>query len=175
VKVRFCLACGGRLATAVEDGHRRRRCPRCGWTHYANPVPATAAVVIEAGRLLLGRRARPPYAGAWDLPGGFLESDEVPETGLRRELREELGVGVRRAALIGFASDRYGRGGFPVLVAVYRVHPASRRVRAADDVSELRWFPLGRVPYRHIAFPAVRRVLRRYLRGVGAQASPARS
>jgi 8-oxo-dGTP diphosphatase len=78
VTVRFCLVCGARLTIAVEEGRRRRRCPRCGWTYYANPVPATAAVIIEGRRLLLGRRARPPYAQAWDLPGGFLEAGELP-------------------------------------------------------------------------------------------------
>ena len=160
---RHCLACGTRLAVAVVEGSRRRRCPRCGWIHYANPVPATAAVIVEGGRLLLGRRARPPYEGAWDLPGGFLETRELPLPSLRRELREEIGVGVRRATLLGFASDRYGPAGVTVLTAVYRVHPTSRRARPADDVSELHWFPLDAIPYRRIAFPAVRRLLRRYL------------
>jgi ADP-ribose pyrophosphatase YjhB (NUDIX family) len=165
VTARFCLACGARLGIVQADGHRRRRCPRCGWTSYANPVPATAAIVIERGRLLLGRRARPPYRGAWDLPGGFLEGRELPEPSLRRELREEIGVGVARTTLVGFASDRYGPAGVRVLIAVYRVRLVSTRVRAADDVSELRWFPLAAIPYRHVAFPAVRRVLRGYLAG----------
>ncbi len=172
MKARFCLACGARLAPVVEDGHRRLRCPRCGWTYYANPVPAAVAVVIEGGRLLLGRRARAPYAGTWDLPGGFLEAGELPAAGLRRELREELGVGVRRATLIGFATDRYGPGGVVVLTALYRVHPTTRRVRAADDVSELRWFPLTAIPYRLIAFPAIRRFLRHY---ITTKKSPERS
>jgi ADP-ribose pyrophosphatase YjhB (NUDIX family) len=169
VTARFCLACGARLGAVVEDGRRRRRCPRCGWTHYANPVPATAAIVIERGRLLLGRRARPPYQGAWDLPGGFVETGELPEAALRREVREEVGVGARRATLVGFASDRYGPDGVTVLSAVYRLRLVSTRVRAADDVSELRWFPLNSIPYRRIAFPAVRRVLRRYLSGRNAR------
>jgi ADP-ribose pyrophosphatase YjhB (NUDIX family) len=163
VKARFCLPCGARLAPVTEEGHRRRRCARCGWTYYANPAPAAVAVVSEGGRLLLGRRARAPYAGTWDLPGGFLEAGELPAAGLRRELREELGVGVRRAVLIGFATDRYGPGGVVVLTALYRVHPTSRRVRAADDISELHWFPLPSIPYRDIAFPAVRRFLRHYV------------
>ena len=163
MKARFCLACGARLAPVIAEGHRRLRCPRCGWTYYANPVPAAVAVVIERGRLLLGRRARAPYAGTWDLPGGFLEAGELPAAGLRRELREELGVGVRRAVLIGFATDRYGPGCVVVLTAVYRVHPTTRRVRAADDVSELRWFPLPSIPYRDIAFLAIRRFLRHYV------------
>lgn len=164
---RCCLRCGSRLATIVEEGHRRRRCRRCGWTYYANPVPATAAVILERGRLLLGRRAVPPYQGAWDLPGGFIETAEVPRAGLDREIREELGVGVASATLIGFANDRYGPGGVAVLSAIYRVRPTSVRVRAADDVAELRWFPRSAIPYRRIAFPSVRRVLQAYL-GAGA-------
>ena len=32
-------------------------------------------------------------------------------------------------------------------------------MRAADDVSELRWFPLDKIAYRQIAFPVVRKVL----------------
>jgi ADP-ribose pyrophosphatase YjhB (NUDIX family) len=148
VTARFCLRCGRRLVVALEDGHRRRRCPRCGWTYYANPVPATAAIVIQRGCLLLGRRARPPYRGSWDLPGGFLETDELPLEALRRELREELAVGLRRATLIGFATDRYGPGG------------------VTDDVSELRWFPLDQIPFRRIAFPTVRQVLHRYVKSV---------
>jgi ADP-ribose pyrophosphatase YjhB (NUDIX family) len=51
-------------------------------------VPATAAVIIEGRRLLLGRRARAPYVRAWDLPGGFLEADELSPSPLPRSLIE---------------------------------------------------------------------------------------
>jgi len=165
VIARLCLACGARLRRVRLEGRWRRRCPRCGWTFYANPVPAVAAVIVRRGRVLLTRRARPPYAGTWDAPGGFLEADETPERALRRELREEIGVGVRRARFVGFATDRYGSGGFPVLAAVYRVTPTSVTMRAADDVSEVRWFALAGVPWRAIAFPGLRRLLRRTLSG----------
>lgn len=165
VVARFCLRCGRRLRI-VRDGSRRRpRCPRCGWTFYANPVPAAAALIVHRGRVLLGRRARAPHAGTWDLPGGFMESGETPERGLIRELREELGVGVRRARFVGFATDRYGAGGFAVLVILFRVVPTSLMVRPDDDVAELRWWPVDRVPYRKIAFTGLRHLLRRALTG----------
>jgi len=162
VTARFCQACGRRLRIVSEAGRRRPRCPRCGWTFYANPAPAAVALVVHGGRVLLARRAREPYAGTWDLPGGFLEQDEIPLEGLRRELREEVGVGIRRASFVGFATDRYGPGGVAVLTIVYRVTPTTRRMRAQDDVTEVRWFRVRDVPYRQIAFGGVRRLLRRY-------------
>jgi ADP-ribose pyrophosphatase YjhB (NUDIX family) len=164
VTARFCLRCGRRLRSVSQDGRRRPRCPRCGWTFYANPAPAAVALLVERGRVLLARRARDPYAGTWDLPGGFLEQDEAPLPGLRRELREEIGVAIRRASLVGFATDRYGPGGVAVLAIVYRVTRGTRRIRARDDVAEVRWFRVRDVPYRDIAFPGVRRLLRDYLR-----------
>lgn len=52
-----------------------------------------AAAIVDSGRLLVARRAHPPeLAGLWELPGGKIEPGETPADGLRRELREELGV-----------------------------------------------------------------------------------
>ncbi|MEO6565671.1 MAG: Nudix family hydrolase [Casimicrobiaceae bacterium] len=66
----------------------------------AQPVRVAAAVLLRAdGQVLLAQR--PPgkaYAGYWEFPGGKLEAGESPHAALVRELREELGVVVRRAA-----------------------------------------------------------------------------
>ena len=161
----FCLRCGARLRDARDGSRVRRRCPRCRFTFYDNPVLASCAVVTRRGRVLLARRAHPPFAGLWDLPGGFLEAGETPEKALRRELREELGVKVRHARLVSFEPDHYGPDGFPTLTAVYRVDLAPGSMRCADDVAEVRWFPVTRIPYRRVAFVSMRRALRGSLRG----------
>ena len=60
---------------------------------------AAAVVVHPDGRVLLAQR--PPgkhYAGYWEFPGGKLEAGEEPADALARELREELGIAVTRAA-----------------------------------------------------------------------------
>jgi ADP-ribose pyrophosphatase YjhB (NUDIX family) len=144
-----------------EGDHRRRRCPACGWVFYDNPVPAVNGVIVRGGRVLLGRRARAPYRRLWDVPGGFLEGGETPEQGLRRELWEELGATVRRLRWVGGVADTYGRGGFPVVALFFRVTLAPGRLEPADDVTELRWFPVRRLPFRRIAFESTRRELRR--------------
>lgn len=60
-----------------------------------NPAIHVVAGVIrdKEGRILLTQR--PPgkhLAGLWEFPGGKRESGESPETALRRELQEEIGI-----------------------------------------------------------------------------------
>jgi len=63
-------------------------------------VPVAAAVVIAPdGRVLLAQRpSGKAYAGYWEFPGGKIEPGESPREALSRELREELGIAVHRAA-----------------------------------------------------------------------------
>jgi ADP-ribose pyrophosphatase YjhB (NUDIX family) len=56
----------------------------------------TLAVVfqVRAGKLqvLLWQRAKDPYAGAWSLPGGYLEANETLEESIRRHLAAKVDV-----------------------------------------------------------------------------------
>ena len=63
-------------------------------------VRVAAAVILRGdGQVLLAQRpAGKAYAGYWEFPGGKLEPGESPRAALDRELREELGLSVRRAA-----------------------------------------------------------------------------
>ena len=63
-------------------------------------IRVAAAVILRPdGRVLLAQRPPgKPYAGYWEFPGGKLEPGETPMHALVRELNEELGIEVRRAA-----------------------------------------------------------------------------
>ncbi len=167
-RARHCLGCGAGLETVRLEGRRRRRCPECGWTFYDNPTPAAVAIVEGPAGILLARRASPPYQGTWDLPGGFLESGELPDRALSRELREELGTRAVITHFHGFWTERYGPVGFPILAMVYRVRLGGKPA-AGSDVAEVRWFRRDAIPWRRIGFPSVRRALREYLRSAEAR------
>ena len=62
-------------------------------------LEVVAGVLVRSdGAVLFGqRRPGKPYAGWWEFPGGKLEVGETVEQALARELREELGIEVRRS------------------------------------------------------------------------------
>lgn len=63
----------------------------------ANAALAVVAAVLAdpAGRVLLARRPEgKAHAGLWEFPGGKLDPGETALAALRRELQEELGIGL---------------------------------------------------------------------------------
>jgi len=65
-------------------------------TPGAARVVVSAAVVRRDGAFLVTRRPRGVHLeGCWEFPGGKCEPGESHEECLRREIEEELGVGVR--------------------------------------------------------------------------------
>jgi mutator protein MutT len=125
-------------------------------------MPTASAVVGDGeGRVLLSRRARDPFAGKWDLPGGFVEEGEPPLDCVRRELREEAGIGLAEERLLGIWMDEYEYKGR--VVATLNVYYAARvgngTLEPGDDVAELRWLAPAEVPVEELAFGHIPEVL----------------
>jgi 8-oxo-dGTP pyrophosphatase MutT (NUDIX family) len=86
---------------------------------------AAVAIVLvpdESGRaaFLLTRRASRlrSHAGQWALPGGRLDKDESQEVAALRELREELGLALEPASVLGLLDDYPTRSGFVITPVV---------------------------------------------------------
>jgi 8-oxo-dGTP diphosphatase len=145
----------------------------CGSDWYANPKP-TANVLVERsddGRLLLVRRARDPFKGRWDIPGGFVEDGEEARDAALRELREETGLDVRITGWIGVFGDRYGgdRGEHTCNLFWLGETDEPDAARAASDVADLAWFEPGGIPGDdELAFACVPRALRAWRQQRGA-------
>jgi 8-oxo-dGTP diphosphatase len=124
-------------------------------------------LIVHQGRILLAKRTIEPYAGHWDIPGGFLEENEHPEAGAIREAREETGLEVRLAGLFGFYVDRYGddrETGY--CLNIYFVAEVVGGEECTDaESSELRWFAPDELP-DEIAFDHARIVLQDWARGL---------
>jgi 8-oxo-dGTP diphosphatase len=69
---------------------------RSGGRDYPErPFLAASLAVFRSGQVLLIRRAKPPFAGAYSLPGGLVETGESLEEAALRELREEAQIEAR--------------------------------------------------------------------------------
>src|SRR2546430_13213622 len=62
-------------------------------------VTVGALIFDDEGRILLLEHVFRPDSG-WGLPGGFINKAEQPETALRRELQEEIGLEVTGVKLM---------------------------------------------------------------------------
>ena len=155
-----CGFCGGKLGPL--DGSRQD-CADCGEPHYHGAKPCSAVLVLDGdGRVLLARRAIDPARGRWDIPGGFCGADETPEDCAVRELLEETGCTVELTGFLGHVIDVYGEGADYTLNAIYTARIASGEPVAADDVAELRWFPIDALPAGdELAFANTAEALRR--------------
>lgn len=96
--------------------------------------------LVRPTRLLVARRTAPPqFAGMWEFPGGKVEPDETSEAALHRELREELGIGVRLGAEL--ASPK--QSGWPLneraSMRVWFAEIADGEPRPLEDHDELAW------------------------------------
>lgn len=159
-----CPHCGHALDVRFvpDEGAERFVCPSCAAILYCNPKVVAVVRLMADGRLYLVRRARPPGAGAWAFPGGYVEVGETAEDAARREALEETGLAVE---LLGVA--RIQSGG-PVVVLVYDARVAGGRAAPGTEVAEVAAFTPDDLPLGALAFPEDRPLLEAWV----AQAQP---
>ena len=153
----YCPWCAHSLP---KENPFRQECGSCGFVLYHNSSPCIGALPRdETGRILLGRRGIEPCRGDWNTVGGFLQYGEDPLRGLKREVKEELGVACEVGEFVTTEADTYGTDGPALMNTYFTVHLASDAIRPQDDVIELRWFSLDSLP-ENIAFESDRKALR---------------
>ncbi len=104
------------------------------------PIPCVGAIVHDGlGRLLLVRRANPPAAGSWTIPGGRVEPGESDEVAVTREVAEETGLVVEPLHFVG-SVERPAPGGGVYLIRDLACRLRAGTLRAGDDASDAGWF-----------------------------------
>ncbi len=96
----YCPRCATPLTQGVRGGKTRTVCPACHWVHWDNPTPVVAAIVEQAGHVILVQSMGWP--DTWfGLVTGFLEKEEHPEQAALREVEEETGLEATMGSFIG--------------------------------------------------------------------------
>lgn len=146
IKEVYCIYCAKKLARKKIDGRYRQFCVCCGWINYKNPLPVTAAVVVNREKkILIAKRNHAPGLNKWALPGGFVEDGESAEAGCLREVREETGISGKITRLLG-VYPQHSRIYGSLLVIGYEVAVLIEKIELNKEIKAARFFKDSDIP-----------------------------
>ena len=113
-----------------------------GDRQYPNrPIVGVGAVIPIDGRVVLVKRVHEPLAGAWNLPGGAVETGETLEAACAREVFEETGLIVTVGPLIEvfdrISVDAAGKVQYHFVLMDYLCRVTGGRLCCASDASDV--------------------------------------
>lgn len=148
------------------DGVKMFSCNACGKRYYINEAAAVVALIENSKHeLLLTVRGRNPFKGMLDLPGGFVDLGETAEDAVRREVKEELNLGVEELSFFGSFPNRYIFGGivyFTLDIAFIAKVSDFSAAKASDDVEQLRFIPVEEIKAEEIGLDSIKEVVKQY-------------
>lgn len=165
----YCAACATKLEDRDSEGGST--CPNCGRSWFESFSPTVTAAIVQDDRVLVAIRGIEPKKGKADTPGGFLKPGEEPLEGLRRELREELGVeiDVSFEDFVQVVPHTYGEEGDWVLSLGFAARLVSGDIVPADDIAEARWVTYGELDGLDFAWPHDRELAKKVLTKVSTK------
>ncbi len=132
------------------------------------PVVSVGAVIIQDSCALVVKRGTNPGKGVWSVPGGKVELGETLPQAVAREAREETGVIVEPGKVLNVSDaifrDEHGRIQFHYVFVDFWCRPLEGELRAAGDVTEVRW--ISRAELRSLPItPTAEQVLQKAFDG----------
>lgn len=108
------------------------------------PVYGMRRAPLGEAALVLTRRSRQleKHAGQWALPGGGIDRGETAEIAALRELKEEVGISLEAAAVIGRLDDFSTRSGFTITPIVVWAGENPRLTPNPAEVASIHRIPL---------------------------------
>jgi ADP-ribose pyrophosphatase YjhB (NUDIX family) len=139
------LSCDHMLRSLAESVWRRAPRFLRRWsvrmTNVRFTVTAAGIISDAEGRvLLLKHRFR--VGSGWGIPGGFLEANEQPESGLRRELREEIGLELQTVKLFKVRTFKSVRQ----IEIIFSGRTQGAATPQSDEIKKAAWFALDSLP-----------------------------
>jgi 8-oxo-dGTP diphosphatase len=103
-------------------------------------------MIVQDGRVLLGRRVSGQRPGWWGWIGGKLEFGETLHECARREAREEAGVEVTNLRLLCISSIIVEDQHWIDVEFLGDIASGEPHAAAPDELTEWTWFPLADLP-----------------------------
>ena len=138
---RYCGRCGHTMA--LEDGDRALICSGCTDTLYPRISPAIIVAITSGRRLLLARSGRFPNQRMFSVLAGYVEPGETLEECVRREIREEVGLEVRRIRYFGSQSWPFSAS---LMIGFTAEHAGGEITVDGREILEADWFSPERLP-----------------------------
>lgn len=127
-----------------------------------SPIPVVCAVIEDSsGRVLVAQRPAHKHLGLkWEFAGGKVEDGEAPTAALVREIREELGCGIRIVGPLPVVTHDYGQLAIEMFPFVCQLEPGSPAPHPHEHAA-IRWVTRAELDALDLA-PADRPVVAAY-------------
>jgi 8-oxo-dGTP diphosphatase len=113
------------------------------------PVLGVGALILDAGRVLLVERGKPPLVGYWSFPGGVVETGERLEDALVREVWEETGLNITAESIAAvferIIPDQSGGCEYHYVLVDFYCTVRGGELRAGDDSNKTQWFDIDKL------------------------------
>ena len=107
------------------------------------PLIGVAVIVINKGKILLGKRKNSHGEGTWAFPGGHLEYKETIEECARREVYEETGIQIKNLRYGPYTNDIFETEGkhYVTLFVLADYDSGDPEVKEPNKCEQWRWQP----------------------------------
>jgi ADP-ribose pyrophosphatase YjhB (NUDIX family) len=147
----FCPKCGDPISTRHDGERERQACVAvgCGFIHFGEFSIGCAGVVTReidgVTKALLVQRGHNPFAGMWQIPGGYAEHDELLSTAVEREVHEESKVIASVQDVLAFRHSLGGSRGGPAtnIYVIFRLnYESGEPAFDGDEISNAGFYSL---------------------------------
>ncbi len=114
----------------------------------SGPMVGVLVLVKNGDRILLGKRSKAPWAGAWKAPGGLMEFGESPEETATREVQEETGLTISDLKFRTMTNDVFeaDKRHYVTIWMEAKYVSGDAKLDAPEEETEISWFTWDSLP-----------------------------
>ena len=111
------------------------------WKIFKPQTVGVRGIILKEDKILLVKHS---YLDSWFLPGGGLKQNETFENGLKRELKEELGITFQSAKLYGIYNNFYE--GKSDSIIVFLIDDFEMNFSKNSEIENFAFFEINQLP-----------------------------